>query len=86
VGDLLKSSAELLGQGCVGTTFKILMDGGDDVVVVVVKRVVRGTVWGGATLKGGCAVAHPDFLKNQRNFFFFNIDVLNLNKIVNTLK
>jgi hypothetical protein len=43
VGDLLKSSAELLGKGCVGTTFKILMDGGDDVVVVV-KRVVRGTV------------------------------------------
>ena len=40
VGDLLKSSAELLGQGCVGTTFKVLMDGGDDVVVVV-KRVVR---------------------------------------------
>ncbi len=85
MGDLLKSSAELLGQGCVGTTFKILMDGGDDVVVVVVKRVVSGTVWGGATLKGGCAVAHPDFLKNQRKIFFY-IDVLSLNKIVNTLK
>ncbi|CAK7352956.1 unnamed protein product [Dovyalis caffra] len=36
VDDLLKSSAELLGKGCVGTTYKVLMDGGD---VVVVKRV-----------------------------------------------
>jgi hypothetical protein len=35
---------------------------------------------GGATLKPGCSVAHPDFLKNQRNFFFFYIDVLNSNK------
>ncbi|KAK6236737.1 Protein kinase domain - like 10 [Theobroma cacao] len=36
VGDLLKSSAELLGKGSVGTTYKVVMDGGD---VVVVKRV-----------------------------------------------
>jgi hypothetical protein len=26
---------------------------------------------GGSTLKAGCAVAHLDFLKNQRKFFFF---------------
>ncbi|KAK8602463.1 hypothetical protein V6N13_057908 [Hibiscus sabdariffa] len=36
VGDLLKSSAELLGKGSVGTTYKVVTDGGD---VVVVKRV-----------------------------------------------
>ncbi|KAJ4833787.1 hypothetical protein Tsubulata_014702 [Turnera subulata] len=36
VDDLLKSSAELLGKGCVGTTYKVVMDGGD---VAVVKRV-----------------------------------------------
>lgn len=36
VDDLLKSSAELLGKGSVGTTYKVEMDGGD---VVVVKRV-----------------------------------------------
>lgn len=36
VNDLLKSSAELLGKGSVGTTYKVEMDGGD---VVVVKRV-----------------------------------------------
>ncbi|XP_031283808.1 probable leucine-rich repeat receptor-like protein kinase At1g68400 [Pistacia vera] len=35
VGDLLKASAELLGKGCVGTTYKVVMEGGD---VVVVKR------------------------------------------------
>ncbi len=28
------------------------------------------TVRGGATLEPGCAAAHPDFLKNQRKFFF----------------
>jgi hypothetical protein len=32
---------------------------------------------GGATLEPGCAAAHSDFLKNQRNFFFFYIDILN---------
>ncbi|KAK3224523.1 hypothetical protein Dsin_011548 [Dipteronia sinensis] len=37
VDDLLKSSAELLGKGSVGTTYKVKMDGSD--VVVVVKRV-----------------------------------------------
>ncbi|TXG61205.1 hypothetical protein EZV62_012568 [Acer yangbiense] len=37
VDDLLKSSAELLGKGSVGTTYKVKMDGGD--AVVVVKRV-----------------------------------------------
>ncbi|KAJ6406505.1 hypothetical protein OIU84_010093 [Salix udensis] len=36
VDDLLKSSAELLGKGCAGTTYKVVMDGGD---TVVVKRV-----------------------------------------------
>lgn len=36
VGDLLKSSAELLGKGCVGATYKVVLDGGD---VVVVKRI-----------------------------------------------
>ncbi|XVF35333.1 hypothetical protein REPUB_Repub18cG0136500 [Reevesia pubescens] len=36
VGDLLKSSAEFLGKGSVGTTYKVVMNGGD---VVVVKRV-----------------------------------------------
>ncbi|MBA0568236.1 hypothetical protein Golob_005743 [Gossypium lobatum] len=36
VGDLLKSSAELLGKGNVGTTYKVMTDGGD---MVVVKRV-----------------------------------------------
>lgn len=35
VGDLLKASAELLGKGCVGTTYKVVMEGGD----VVVKRI-----------------------------------------------
>ena len=40
---------------------------------------------GGTTLKAGCSVEQSDFLKNQRKFFFY-IDVLNLNKIVNTLK
>ncbi|XP_048444460.1 probable leucine-rich repeat receptor-like protein kinase At1g68400 [Pyrus x bretschneideri] len=36
VGDLLKASAEMLGKGSVGATFKVVMDGGD---TVVVKRV-----------------------------------------------
>lgn len=36
VGDLLKSSAELLGKGCVGSTYKVVLDGGG---VVVVKRI-----------------------------------------------
>ncbi|XP_050220262.1 probable leucine-rich repeat receptor-like protein kinase At1g68400 [Mercurialis annua] len=36
VEDLLKSSAELLGKGSVGTTYKVEIDGGD---MVVVKRV-----------------------------------------------
>ncbi|KAH1056807.1 hypothetical protein J1N35_034872 [Gossypium stocksii] len=36
VGDLLKSSAELLGKGNVGTTYKVVTDGGE---MVVVKRV-----------------------------------------------
>ncbi|XP_065851388.1 probable leucine-rich repeat receptor-like protein kinase At1g68400 [Euphorbia lathyris] len=36
VDDLLKSSAELLGKGCAGTTYKVEMDSGD---VVVVKRI-----------------------------------------------
>ncbi|KAK9208232.1 hypothetical protein WN944_000586 [Citrus x changshan-huyou] len=36
VGDLLKSSAELLGKGCVGPTYKVVLDGGD---VVAVKRI-----------------------------------------------
>ena len=38
---------------------------------------------GGATLELGCTAAYPDFLKNQRNFFFFlyiYIDILNLKK------
>nr|DAD49000.1 TPA_asm: hypothetical protein HUJ06_018937 [Nelumbo nucifera] len=35
VDDLLKSSAEMLGKGIVGTTYKVVMDGGD---VFVVKR------------------------------------------------
>ncbi|KAK3014616.1 hypothetical protein RJ639_009115 [Escallonia herrerae] len=37
VDDLLKASAEMLGKGSVGTTYRVAMDGGD--VVVVVKRV-----------------------------------------------
>lgn len=36
VDDLLKSSAELLGKGFAGTTYKVVVDGGD---MVVVKRV-----------------------------------------------
>lgn len=36
VNDLLKASAEFLGKGCVGTTYKVVMDSGD---VAVVKRV-----------------------------------------------
>ncbi|KAK9274044.1 hypothetical protein L1049_018858 [Liquidambar formosana] len=36
VDELLKASAEMLGKGSVGTTYKVLLDGGD---VVVVKRV-----------------------------------------------
>ncbi|KAM2066344.1 hypothetical protein PS2_042582 [Malus domestica] len=36
VGDLLKASAEMLGKGSVGATFKVVMDSGD---TVVVKRV-----------------------------------------------
>lgn len=43
VGDLLKSSAELLGKGNVGTTYKVVMDGGGDVVVV--KRVRQRRRW-----------------------------------------
>ena len=40
---------------------------------------------GDSTLKAGCAAAHPDFLKNQwKNYFY--MDVLSLNKIMNTLK
>ncbi|KAK9102567.1 hypothetical protein Sjap_019821 [Stephania japonica] len=38
VDDLLKSSAEMLGKGSVGTTYKVVMDSGD---VVVVKRAKR---------------------------------------------
>ncbi|KAK9149006.1 hypothetical protein Scep_007763 [Stephania cephalantha] len=38
VEDLLKSSAEMLGKGSVGTTYKVVMDSGD---VVVVKRAKR---------------------------------------------
>lgn len=36
VDELLKASAEMLGKGIVGTTYKVVMEGGD---VVVVKRV-----------------------------------------------
>lgn len=38
VGDLLKSSAELLGNGCMGSTYKVVMDGGD----VLAAKMVRG--------------------------------------------
>lgn len=38
VGDLLKASAELLGNGCMGSSYKVVMDGGD----VVVAKMVRG--------------------------------------------
>jgi hypothetical protein len=38
VGDLLKASAELLGNGCMGSTYKVVMDGGD----VVAAKMVRG--------------------------------------------
>ncbi|WCJ29597.1 Leucine-rich repeat protein kinase family protein [Euphorbia peplus] len=38
VDDLLKSSAELLGKGGAGTSYKVEMEGGD-AVVVVVKRI-----------------------------------------------
>ncbi|KAL5838587.1 hypothetical protein ACOSQ3_015756 [Xanthoceras sorbifolium] len=38
VEDLLKSSAELLGKGSVGTTYKVEMDGGDFVAVKRVKE------------------------------------------------
>ncbi|GLT54192.1 hypothetical protein SLA2020_274110 [Shorea laevis] len=38
VGDLLKASAELLGNGCMGSTYRVVMDGGD----VVVAKIVRG--------------------------------------------
>jgi hypothetical protein len=48
---------------------------------------------GGSTLEPGCAAAHPDFLKNQRKFFFlYRCSQLKKNcehpqiKIVNTLK
>lgn len=36
VDDLLKASAEMLGKGIVGTTYKVTMDGGD---MIVVKRI-----------------------------------------------
>ncbi|XP_047307298.1 probable leucine-rich repeat receptor-like protein kinase At1g68400 [Impatiens glandulifera] len=36
VDDLLKASAEMLGKGIVGTTYKVTMDGGD---MMVVKRI-----------------------------------------------
>lgn len=36
VDELLKASAEMLGKGAIGTTYKVLLDGGD---AVVVKRV-----------------------------------------------
>ncbi|XP_050365054.1 probable leucine-rich repeat receptor-like protein kinase At1g68400 [Argentina anserina] len=44
VGDLLKASAELLGKGSVGATYKIMMDGRDETVVV--KRVRERRVYG----------------------------------------
>jgi hypothetical protein len=44
VGDLLKASAEMLGMGSVGATYKIMIDGRDDVVVV--KRVRERRVHG----------------------------------------
>lgn len=41
VDELLKASAEMLGKGTVGTTYRVVMDGGgrDGDVVVVVKRI-----------------------------------------------
>lgn len=41
VSDLLRASAEMLGKGSVGTTYKVVMDGGDKVAV---KRVREGRV------------------------------------------
>ncbi|KAM1725742.1 hypothetical protein ACFX12_016613 [Malus domestica] len=38
VGDLLKASAEMLGKGSVGTTFKVVTDGGHKVVVKRVRE------------------------------------------------
>ena len=37
---------------------------------------------GGATLKAGCAAAHPDFLKNQRKKFIY----IYIQIILNTLR
>ncbi|KAF8040675.1 hypothetical protein BT93_B2796 [Corymbia citriodora subsp. variegata] len=43
VDDLLRSSAELLGKGCVGTTYKVVMADGSTVVVVKrVREALRG--------------------------------------------
>lgn len=39
VDELLKASAEMLGKGTVGTTYRVVMDGGNGDSVVVVKRI-----------------------------------------------
>ncbi|EEF45775.1 probable leucine-rich repeat receptor-like protein kinase At1g68400 [Ricinus communis] len=55
VDDLLKSSAELLGKGSVGTTYKVEMDSGDTVVVKRVRerRRRRSEVGGWLRMIGG---------------------------------
>ncbi|XWS26414.1 hypothetical protein CRYUN_Cryun26dG0030400 [Craigia yunnanensis] len=58
VGDLLKSSAELLGKGSVGTTYKVVMDGGDVVVVKRVRQRRRRDVDGWLRVIGGLTHAN----------------------------
>ncbi|KAL5559439.1 hypothetical protein UlMin_035650 [Ulmus minor] len=59
VEDLLKASAEMLGKGSVGSTYKVVMDGGD---AVVVKR-VRDRRFGNEVewwLRGVGVIRHPN--------------------------
>ncbi|OMO66941.1 putative leucine-rich repeat receptor-like protein kinase [Corchorus capsularis] len=53
VGDLLKSSAELLGKGSVGTTYKVVMESGDAVVVKRVRQRRKKDVDGWLRMIGG---------------------------------
>lgn len=51
VEELLTSSAEMLGKGSVGSTYKVVVEGGD--AVVVVKRVrLRERMWRRSSVKG----------------------------------
>ncbi|XAR70790.1 Non-specific serine/threonine protein kinase [Bertholletia excelsa] len=61
VDDLLKGSAEMLGRGNVGTTYKVVVDGGDVVVVKRVKERRRRKEFAGFLMEIG-GLRHPNIV------------------------